>query len=148
MLEGNRSLLARSQYVIQAPRQRVWDLLASTIIQCLPIEQMEIVNDTTFVGILKLKLGPFEVPTRLNVRAADISPIDSLSTVVTAKKGIFESSLKVSFALQAAGEDRTSVACTASEEGRSYWMCLLRRQQRSFSARIFDSIRDELRRSC
>lgn len=148
MLDGGRPVLARSQYVVLAPRQRVWDLLASTIIQCLPVEQMQIVNDTTFVGVLKLKLGLFEVPMRLNVRAADISPIDSLSTVVTATKGLFQSSFKVSFALAAAGEERTSVACTATEEGRSRWTWLLRRQQRNFSAAIFDSIRDELQRSC
>jgi carbon monoxide dehydrogenase subunit G len=140
--------LARRQYVIQAPRQRVWDLLAGTIIQCMPVEQMQIVNDTTFRAVLKLKLGPLEVPMRLEVRAADISPIDSLCTLVKAKKGPFESALKVSFALTDASEESTSVVCTATEDGGSPWMWLLKGQQRSFAGDMFDAISAELVRCC
>ena len=147
MLEP-QSPLAHRQYVIAASRQRVWDLLASTIIQCMPVEQMQIVNDTTFLGVLRLKLGAIEVPLRLKVRAADISPIESLATVVTVEKGVFQSSLKVTFALTEAGEKSTSVACAASEEKGSLLMRLLRRQQRSFAGQMFDSIKQELERSC
>ena len=109
---------------------------------------MQILNDTTFLAVLKLKLGLVEVPFRLKVQAADISPIDSLSTLVTASKGIFRSSLKVSFALTTAKEDQTAVVCTATEDTGSKLMWLLKRQQQSFAGRMFDAIRAQLERNC
>jgi len=148
VLDPQPAPLARRDYIIQAPRQRVWDLLASTIIQCMPVEQMQIVNDTTFLAVLRVKVGFFEMPFRLRVQAADISPIDSLSTLVTASKGIFRSSLKVSFALTPIKEDQTAIVCTAAEESGSKWTWLLRRQQRSFAGEMFDAIRAQLERTC
>jgi carbon monoxide dehydrogenase subunit G len=148
--EGPRmsATLARRDYIIKASQQRVWDVLPSTIIQCMPVEQMDIVNDSTFVAVLKMRFGFVEVPFRLRVQAADISPIGSLTTVVTATKSIFQSSLRVSFALAAVSEDETSVACTATEDSGSPWMWLLKAQQRSFAGRMFDAIRDRLESSC
>jgi len=146
--DEQKLLLVRREYTIQAPQQRVWDLLASTIIQCMPVEQMDIVNETTFLAVLKLKWGFVEIPLRLKVQAVDISPIGSLSTLVTAGKGQFQASLKVSFALTAVKEDRTSVVCTATEDAGSKLMWLLKGQQRSFAGRMFDSIRQELERCC
>ncbi len=148
MLNAGPSPLAQRQYVIQAPRQRVWDLLAGTIIQCMPVEQVQIVNDSTFRAVLRLKLGPVQVPMRLEVRAADISPIDSLCTLVKAKKGPFESALKVSFALAAASDESTCVACTAMLESGSRWMWLLKSRQRAFAGDMFDAISAELARCC
>ncbi len=140
-------MLAERRYVIRAPRQRVWDLLAGTIVQCLPVESMQIVNDTTFVGVLNMELGPFTLPMELKVCAEAISPIDSLSTLVTARKGPLQSAIRVSFTLEASGED-TSVTCTASEAGGSALLRLLKGQQRRFSTRVFESIREGLERSC
>jgi hypothetical protein len=114
----------------------------------MPVEQMQIVNDTTFRAVLKFTLGPFELPMRLEVRAADISPIDSLCTQVKATKGPFESALKVSFALDALDDERTEVVCTATEDGGSPWMWLLKSQQRAFAGRMFDAIGAELARCC
>ncbi len=141
-------MLAQSRYVIQAPRQRVWDLLASTIIQCLPVESMQVLNDTTFVGVLNMKIGPITMPVPLTVRAADISPMDSLTTIVTARKGPLEFSLSVSFTLAVAGESSTSVECLASDHGGSALLKPLRWYQRRFSTRIFESIHEGLERSC
>ena len=145
---GGGHLLARSEYVLQASRQRVWDLLASTIIQCMPVEQMEIVDDSTFHALLKVKIGFVEIPFRLKVRAAEIDPIASLGTLVTVGKGRFQSSLKVGYLLAELGEERTAVTCTASEEGSSFLMRLLRAEQRKFAKRMFDAIRDDLERNC
>ena len=84
---GGKHPLARRDYVLHAPWQRVWDLLASTIIQCMPVEQMEIVDDSTFHAVLKVKIGFVEVPFQLKVRAAEIDPIASLGTLVTVRGG-------------------------------------------------------------
>jgi hypothetical protein len=114
----------------------------------MPVEQMQIVNDTTFIAVLRMRFGAIEVPFRLKVQAADITPIGSLSTVVTASKGMFQSSLKVAFSLKAVNDNETSVVCTATEETGSKWMRLLKRQQQSFAGGMFDAIREQLERSC
>lgn len=140
--------LAQMQYRIGAPRQRVWERLASSIVQSMPIEQMRIVNDTCFRGVLRMKLAGMEFALPIRVQAADISPEETLDALMTVKKGIVESNLKVSFVLEAAGEESTSVRCTVVEDKASPLMALLRGQQRRFAAEMFDNIRTELERSC
>lgn len=143
-----KSLLARTDYVVEAPQQRVWDLLPATIIQCMPIEQMEILDDTSFLAVLRWKLGFIEVPFRLTVKVADMSPMDSLTTLVTASKGAFRSSLRVSFSLNELEEHRTAVVCTAHEDSVSKLMWLLKKYRQNFAGTMFDAIRKQLRRSC
>lgn len=148
MIAQKDSPITRKHYVIQAPRQRVWDLLAGAIVQCMPVEQLDMLNDTTFVAILKLKLGFAEIPFRLKIQVADICPIERLSTLVTASRGVIRSSLLVTFVLTAFSDDQTSVICTATENTGGKLMWLLKRPQRNFADRIFDGIRDRLERSC
>jgi len=147
-LATEKPLLARSDYIIQAPQHRVWDLLASSVIQGMPVEQMDIVSDTTIVAVLRVKVGFIEVPVDLKVEVADITPMQSLSTLVNASKRGIKSTLRVSFALAAVTEDETSVACTAVEEASSPVMRLMRWQQRRFAGEIFASIKDRLERFC
>ncbi len=140
-------MLAEQRYVIQAPRQRVWDLLAGTIVQCLPAEALQVVNDTTFAGVLNIDIGPLPLRLALRICAEAISPIDSLTTLVTVSKGRLRSAFRVSFRLEDSGES-TVVSCSASEAGGGMPMRLLKHQQRRFSAGIFQSIKEGLERSC
>jgi len=147
-LAAEKPLLARSNYILQAPLHRVWDLLASSVIQGIPVEQMDIVNDMTITAILKVRLGPVEVPVPVRVEVADIAPMTSLSTLVTATKGPFQSRIRVSFALASVSDDETSVDCTAVEEAGHPLMRLMRWQQRRFAGDIFRSIKGRLEQFC
>jgi hypothetical protein len=108
---------------------------------------MEFLNETTLVAVLKVKAGFFEVPVHLRVEVADISPIESFATLVTASKGAFRSVLRVSFALVAVAEELTCVVCTAVEDTGRPAMRLLRCQQRRFAGQIFRSIKNRLEHS-
>jgi hypothetical protein len=147
-LDQEKPLLARHEYIISASQQRVWDLLASNVIQSMPIEQMDFLNETTLTAILNFKIGFIEVPTPVRVDVADISPIESFTTVVTASKAGLRSVLRVSFELAAVGEEQTSVTCTVVEDSGSPIMRLLRWQQRQFAGKIFGAVKDRLERSC
>ena len=140
--------IAHDEYVIAAPRQRVWDLLASTIIQCMPVEQMQVLNDTTMRAVLRFRLFGIEVPLGITLRVADIVPPESFETLVTVKKAMFESSLRVSYMLHTSDGDHTRVVCAATQERGNPVFALLRTQQRAFAGEMFDSVKKELERSC
>jgi carbon monoxide dehydrogenase subunit G len=147
-LGQEKPLLAKQEYVIGASRQRVWDLLASNVIQSMPIEQMEFVNDSTLKAVLKFKAGFIEVPTPVKVDVADISPNESFTTVVTASKAGLKSVLRVEFKLADVSEEQTSVTCTVVEESGSPIMRLLRWQQRQFAGKIFNTVKERLESCC
>lgn len=140
-------LLAREEYIIGASRQRVWDLLASTVIQSIPIEQMNVVNESTITAVLNFKIGFIEIPTPVRVDVADIEPNESFTTLVTASKAGLTSVLRVVFSLASLAERQTSVTCTVVEESGSPIMRLFRWQQRQFARKIFSTVRERLERS-
>lgn len=146
--QENKPLLARQEYVIGAPQARVWDLLASNVIQSIPIEQMDVVNDTTMKAILNFRVGFIEVPMPVRVDVADISPMESFTTVVTASKAGLRSVLRVAFRLAAVSDEQTSVTCTVVEEAGNPITRLLRWQQRKFAGEIFSTVRERLERAC
>lgn len=123
-------------------------MLASTIIQCMPVEQMEIVDDSTFKALLKVRIAFVEIPFQIRVRATEIDPIASLGTSVSVSKGGMRFSIKVWYFLSQIDEDSTAVASTASLEGSSGLMWLLRNQQRKFARQMFEAIRENLERNC
>ena len=145
-LPGGR-VLARVDYEIAASRERVWDLLPASIIQCMPVEQMDILDESSFNAVLNVKISLLTVPFRIRVRAADIQPMTSLGTRVTVSKGGFQSSLSVSYSLFDAGEERTRISSIAKEDNPGGLMRLLRGQQRRFARQMFEAIREDLERN-
>jgi len=141
-------LLARQDFVIDAPLARAWDVLPAGVIQGLPVEQMDVLSDTKLTAVLRAKLGPLEIPVPLKVEIGDIAPLQSISATITAEKGIARSVLDVSFALSAVTDDQTRVTCTARESAGSPAMRLLRWQQRRFAREMFSSIERWLRQAC
>jgi hypothetical protein len=147
-LEHAGPLVARHECLINASRQRVWDALAGNVIQSMPIEQMDFLNETTLVAVLKFKLGFVAVPVPLRIEIADISPVESFTTLVKASKAGVSSVLRVTYRLAAVTDEQTSVMCDVVEESGSSLMRLLRWQQRRFAGQIFGAVKDRLERSC
>lgn len=147
-LDQHKPVLARQKYTIGASQQRVWDLLAANVVQSLPIEQMDFINETALTAVLNIKVGFIKVPTPVTVEIADISPIESFTTMVTASKGGLRSVLRVSFKLAAVTDEQTSVTCIVVEDYGSPLMRLLRWQQRHFAGKIFRTVRNRLECSC
>ena len=142
--------IVQRQFVIEASQQRVWDLLGRTIYRCLPLEKMNIVNETTAYAVLRWRLGFISLPLNLKLELVDISPPSLLGSKIWVKKRAIQlASLKVEFTLRPIDKDKTEVICTGMEEDRGTiagW--LVRGQQRSFAEDMFDSIKARLEQFC
>ena len=141
-------VLIRREFVLDAPQPRVWDLIATTILQSLPVTQTEIVNDSTLRGILRLKLGFIEWPLPLQIEVSDIVPMSRFATRVTVGEGLLRAVLNVAYELTDLEDDRTRIACCTTIEQAPRWMTLVRWQQRRFAAQMFDAVHVALERAC
>jgi hypothetical protein len=143
----NLAPLIQQEYVLAASHFRVWDLLAASIMQSLPIERTEIVNDSTVRGVLKFKLGPVTIPLDLKVEVVDVTPMTSFATRVTAAKSGITMVLRVIYQLIPLEDEKIQVRSTAIVERAPAWMALATPIQKSFAAKLFEDIRKELERA-
>ena len=139
--------LIRQEFTLAASQYRVWDLLATSILQSMPVEQTEIVNDFSMRGVLKFKFAGITLPLRLQVEVADVSPMDSFTTLVTVTKWGTETVLRVKYDLKVVGDEEIQVNCAAVVEKAPAWMALVSPIQKSFAANMFEDIRKELERA-
>lgn len=135
------------QFTLAASQYRVWDLLATSILQSMPVEQTEIVNDSTMRGVLRFKFAGITIPLRLQVEVADVSPMESFTTLVTVAKWGTETVLRVKYDLKVVGDEEIQVNCAAMIEKAPAWMALVSPIQKSFAANMFEDIRKELVRA-
>jgi hypothetical protein len=139
--------LITQTYTLAATQFRVWDLLASSILQSMPVEQTEIINDSTMRGVLRFKFAGLTIPLNLKVEVADVSPMDSFTTLVTVTKWGTETVLRVKYDLTVVGDEQIQVSCTATIEKAPAWMALVSPIQKSFAAKMFEDIRKEIERA-
>lgn len=142
--------VVQRQFVIEAPQQRVWNLLGRTIYRCLPLEKINIVNETTAYAVLRWRFGFVSLPLDLKLELVDISPPSSLGSKIWVKKlAIQLVALKVTFTLRPVNKGKTEVVCTAMEEGRGTLLGrLMEGQQQSFTEGMFDSLKARLEQFC
>ncbi len=140
--------IAQKEFTIAAPQARVWELLGRIIYRSLPLEQMEVVSETTFFAVLRWRIAFIRLPLRVKVALVDITSDRSLGAVISVKRGIIDSVIDVTFSLSAVNENETGVRCLARarDGGLRGWLTLgLRRR---FTAELFDQIYRLLRRLC
>ena len=147
----NKSV-AETRFVVEASQQRAWQVLPRVMYQCLPLEKMQIVDDRTFFADFRWALpfggGPM---FHLAGKFVDMSPPNSLTCILSVKKGIVQLSMKVLFGLRAVDEGKTEVACTVMEEGRETgaWLNrIMRGTQRRFTGKVLGSIKARLEQLC
>ena len=139
-------MLSRQAFELPASQMRVWDLLATTILQSLPITHSEVVNDSTMRGVLTLKFGPIALPQRIVMEVADIEPMRAFATRVTVGEGMLGAVLGVRYELAAVDDDRARVTCTAETLEAPAWMSLVRPVQARIANQMFAAVRTELER--
>ncbi len=139
-------MLSRQEFELPAPQLRVWDLVATSILQSLPITQSEVINDTTMRGVLTLKFGPIACPQRIVMEVVDIEPMRAFATRVTVGEGMLGAVLGVRYELAGLDDDRTRVICTAVVEEAPAWMSIIRPVQRRIADDMFAAVRKELER--
>ena len=140
--------IAQRKFIINAPRERVWELLGRIIYRSLPLERMEVVTETSFRAVLNWRLAGLNLPLKVKVSMDDISPPEQLGASIKVKKGIIDQTVLVSFALTTFAQDQTELVCNAATEGGAITTWLLGGQQRRFAGGMFDTIRVQLERLC
>jgi len=144
-----RRTVAQRQFLIGATQPRVWDLLAMVTYQQLPLEQVNIVNLDRFYAVLRWRAGIIRISFDVEGKLVDTSRPTSYGCVLRIKRGPIQIGVRVNLVLREIQEGHTEVFCTAVEEGERTLMGLvLRRLQRNFALKMFDSIGARLQRLC
>jgi len=77
-------MLIEGKFTMKAPIQKVWDFLMEpgTLVSCIPgAEKMEAVDDTTWEGTVKQKVGPISVKINFIQTLSDVQPPNHLKAV-------------------------------------------------------------------
>ena len=77
-------MLIEGKFTMKAPIQKVWDFLLApgTLVSCIPgAEKMEPVDDKTWEGIVKQKVGPISVKLNFIQTMSEVTPPKHLKAV-------------------------------------------------------------------
>lgn len=139
-----------TQFTIQASQERVWDILGIAVMRSLPLEQMLVADESNFTAILMVPLTLFHLSFSIKA-SLDLDPPNSLVCLIQGKSkwGIVQPTLKVSFVLEADGENKTSIRSFARREGsgkRNIMEWVLRGKEKSFTVDILSNVQRTLER--
>ena len=113
------------KFNLKAPIQQVWDFLLEpgTLASCIPgAEKIEAVDDKTYEGTVKQKVGPISVKLNFTQKIVETDPPKHLKVVGTGadvtKAGTFSQETIVDLAETAKGEVEVAYSSTVSMVGR------------------------------
>jgi len=120
-------LIGERKFIVDASRQRIWDLLLRATMRLMPFERCNIHSQTEFSALLRIKVGPIRLPMQVQINIVDIVPPESLNTILDAKGmgGVAWIKQKVTFRLSPVGENKTEVDSKTFTEGISPILKLL-----------------------
>lgn len=118
-------MLIQGKFTLKAPIQQVWDFLLEpgTLAACIPgAEKMEAVDDKTWEGVVKQKVGPISVKFNFTQTLTEIDPPRHVKAIgrgadVT-KAGTFTQETIVNLTEIAKDEVEVSYSSTVSMVGR------------------------------
>lgn len=93
-------MLIKDSFVIDAPRERVWDFLFDIpqLSQCIPgIESVEVVDDKTYRGKLVVRVGPIKSEFTGQVTLTAIDAPNRIAGTVQGDDRASASSVKATF---------------------------------------------------
>jgi carbon monoxide dehydrogenase subunit G len=113
------------KFTMKAPIQKVWDFLLEpgTLASCIPgAEKMEAVDDKTWEGVVKQKVGPIGVKLSFTQTLTDIEPPKHLKAVgrgtAAGGAGTFSQETIVDLKEIAGGEVEVAYSSNVSMVGR------------------------------
>lgn len=112
-------LIAERTFVIDADRERIWELLLRATLRLMPFERCNIRSQTEFSALLRMKVAFISLPMQVDMNIVDIVPPETLNTTLKAKGmgGIAWINQKSTFVLTPAGEGKTEVHAKIVAEG-------------------------------
>jgi carbon monoxide dehydrogenase subunit G len=140
--------IGERKFIIDASRQRIWDLLLRATMRLMPFERCDIHSQTEFSALLRMKMGPITLPMQVEIKIVDIVSPESLNTILKAKGmgGIVWINLKSIFKLTAIDGGKTEVDAKIFAEGMSPLLRLLFLPKvRSFARNSYKFLEERLR---
>ena len=112
-------LIAERKFVVEATRERIWELLLRATLRLMPFERCNIRSETAFSALLRMKVAFISMPMDVDMNIVDIVPPETLNTELKAKGmgGLVWINQKSTFALKTVGGNKTEVTATIVAEG-------------------------------
>lgn len=89
-----------NSFIVMAPVERVWDFLMDLerMSQCVPgVDSIEALDETTYLGKLRIKIGPISTTFNGNMELLEIEPPHRLVAAVSGDDKAKGSSVKATF---------------------------------------------------
>ncbi len=141
-------LIAERTFVIDANRERIWELLLRATLRLMPFERCNIRSETAFSALLRMKVAFVSLPMDVDMNIVNIVPPETLNTELKAKGmgGLVWINQKSTFALKSVGEGKTEVKATIVAEGMApilklFFIPLVKK----FAADSFKNLEERLR---
>ena len=141
-------LVTERKFVIDATRERIWELLLRATLRLMPFERCNIRSQTEFSALLRMKVAFISLPMQVEMNIVDIVPPETLNTILKAKGmgGIVWINQKSTFTLTSAGEGKTEVNAKIVAEGmapllRVFFLPMVK----SFARDAFKNLEERLR---
>jgi len=114
-------IIEERKFIIDASRERIWDLLLRTTLRLMPFERCNIHSQNEFSAILRVKIAFISLPMQVEIKIVDIVPPETLNTILKAKGmgGIVWLDQKSTFKLMPIDEDKTEIDAKIVAEGMS-----------------------------
>jgi len=118
-------MLFEGKFTLKAPIQQVWDFLLEpgTLVSCVPgAEKIEAIDDKTYEGVIKQKVGPISLKLKFTQTLTEINPPKHVKAIgrgadVT-KAGTFSQETTVNLTEIAKDEVEVSYSSNVSLVGR------------------------------
>jgi carbon monoxide dehydrogenase subunit G len=118
-------MLLEGKFTLKAPIKEVWDFLLEpgTLASCIPgAEKMEPIDDKTWEGIVKQKVGPISVKLNFTQSFTEVDPPKHLKAVgrgsAAGGAGTFSQETTVDLSESAPGETEIAYTSNVSMVGR------------------------------
>ena len=140
---------ARTTFVIEAPNQRVWNLLGRAIFDSMQgLEQMKVIDENNFRANLKVKVFGIPVVMKIRGETSDITPPERLVTKLGTKGlgGLVSLNQVIYITLKPEGEGKTKIEAWAVAEGlNAMFKIALLGQVKHQAKQIFGTIESRLK---
>ena len=144
----NTKIASRS-FLVGATQERVWRLIGKVIFSSLGgLEEVEILDETRFRALLRVKVSVLEMKARLNGEIVEMEPPDALGVQLNleAPGGLCKIIQKVSLKISSVEKERTGVSCkTVAQDMGILFRVLFLKQARYFAQSTFEAIEKRLK---
>jgi carbon monoxide dehydrogenase subunit G len=142
------------KFTMKAPIQKVWDFLLKpgTLASCIPgAEKMEPVDDTTWEGIVKQRVGPIGVKINFTQKLSEIDPPKHIKAVgrgsAMGGAGTFSQETIVDLKEMAGGEVEVAYSSNVSMVGRlaTFGERIMRAKVNKVGAQFIENLQKKLK---